>query len=119
MRTKDAALLLDDMIEEAIFLVGLYERHDVDDVVTDKALGHAVKYAYLAMGEAAKRVPAEIRDAHPDIPWRAIAGTRDVLAHGYDVARVESLWDAIGTQLIPLIPHLESARDAQRRANES
>ncbi len=35
------------------------------------------------MGEAAKQVPGEIRDAFPEVPWRAIAGFRDLAMHSY------------------------------------
>ena len=36
------------------------------------------------MGEAVKRLPMELRDRYPDVPWKEIAGTRDRLSHGYD-----------------------------------
>ena len=35
------------------------------------------------IGEAATHVPSEVRNAHSDIPWHAIIGTRNRLAHGY------------------------------------
>jgi uncharacterized protein with HEPN domain len=35
------------------------------------------------LGEATKQIPQDVRDNHPEIPWRRIAGLHDVLAHAY------------------------------------
>ena len=35
------------------------------------------------LGEAASHVSDETRQAHPEIPWREIVGTRVILAHAY------------------------------------
>jgi len=37
------------------------------------------------IGEATKRLPDGLREANADIPWKAMAGTRDRLIHGYNV----------------------------------
>lgn len=51
----------------------------------------AVERCLGILGEAAKRVPEDIRLRHPNVPWKAVAGLRDVLVHDYfgvDVAIV-------------------------------
>jgi uncharacterized protein with HEPN domain len=44
----------------------------------------AILYQIAVIGEATKRLSQEFRQQHPEIPWRDIAGMRDVLIHKYD-----------------------------------
>ncbi|MFZ0406938.1 MAG: HepT-like ribonuclease domain-containing protein [Cyanobium sp.] len=46
------------------------------------------------MGEATKRLSACCRASHPEIPWRAMAGLRDVLIHAYDKVDLQEVWQA-------------------------
>ena len=46
------------------------------------------------LGEATKRLRPEFRRLHPDLPWRAMAGMRDVLIHAYDQVDLEEVWMA-------------------------
>ena len=59
------------------------------------------------MGEAAKRIPEEIRRKYPDIPWKRMAGMRDKLIHEYAGVDLENVWDVITGELPPLKPPLE------------
>jgi uncharacterized protein with HEPN domain len=47
------------------------------------------------MGEAAKNVSPAFKAAHPDVPWRAIAGTRDRIVHEYFRTNTRRVWDVV------------------------
>ena len=51
------------------------------------------------IGEATKRLSAELRDKHPSLPWRQIAGLRDVLIHDYGNVDIEEVWAIVKKDL--------------------
>jgi uncharacterized protein with HEPN domain len=59
------------------------------------------------MGEAVKRLPADLRSRHPSVPWKEIAGTRDRLSHGYDDVDHQVLWDAVQLDVPVLLATVE------------
>lgn len=58
------------------------------------------------LGEAATHIPENVRDAHPEIAWRQIIGTRNRLAHGYLGIDDDVIWDIIQTDIPDLLPAL-------------
>ncbi len=63
------------------------------------------------VGEAAKQVSGETRDAHPEIPWSAAARMRDRLVHHYFDIDLDVLWSMVRDDppaLLELIPPPES-----------
>jgi uncharacterized protein with HEPN domain len=58
------------------------------------------------IGKAASQVSAEFRDAHPEIPWRDIIGTRNRLIHAYSNVSLDTVWDVLQTKLPELISTL-------------
>jgi uncharacterized protein with HEPN domain len=59
------------------------------------------------LGEAVKRLPDELRQKHPEVAWRLVAGMRDKISHGYDAVDYETLWDTVKNDLPGLLCAVE------------
>ncbi len=96
---RDDASLLDVLqasrrAEE--FLGGL----DLDAFLADVKTQSAVLHQLLVLGEAVKRLSPTFRESHPEIPWKEIAGSRDILIHAYDSVDLGGVWRAV-TEDVP------------------
>jgi uncharacterized protein with HEPN domain len=60
------------------------------------------------IGEAVKGLSDDLRSANPDVPWKQIAGMRDVLIHHYFGVKLETDWQVV-------IDHLPPLRDRVRQ----
>ncbi|WP_278237513.1 HepT-like ribonuclease domain-containing protein [Isoptericola sp. AK164] len=63
------------------------------------------------IGEAAKHLPAEVTDAHPEIPWPQIRGFRNILVHHYFGVDLDVVRDVIESHLPPLADALGGPDD--------
>lgn len=57
------------------------------------------------MGEAVKNISKETRKKYPDIPWRQIAGMRDIVIHNYFGVDEDMVWE-VATKDIPALKDL-------------
>ena len=74
----------------------------------------AFERALEILGEAVKRLPAELRARYPAVPWRLVAGMRDRLSHGYDDIRHDVLWNTVQRDVPVLLRTVEQMlRDLQ------
>ena len=67
----------------------------------------AILYQITIIGEATKRLSMDYRQQHPEIPWRNLAGMRDVLIQEYDQIDLDIVWNVVHYEIPSLIERLE------------
>ena len=67
-----------------------------------------VELNMLHLGEAAARVSDELKDAHPDISWHEMVGTRNILTHEYFRVKPIVLYETIKSEFISLEQKLDA-----------
>jgi len=80
---RDWRVYLDDMLAAIGSIGDFVAGMEFDDFVGDDKTCSAVIRKLEVIGEAAKQIPVEIRDAAPRVPWKEMAGMRDRLIHAY------------------------------------
>lgn len=100
-----------DILEAARLIQGFIDDMDRRAFERDTRTRFAVIAQLEIIGEATKRLSAEFRAKHPSVPWKQMAGMRDVLVHLYDRVDLGEVWvaasesvPALIEQLAPLLP---------------
>jgi uncharacterized protein with HEPN domain len=73
----------------------------------DRRTFYAVARCLEIISEAARRLPAAMRERHPEQPWRAIMGLGNVYRHNYDNVSEDFVWQTVRHSLEPLIAVVE------------
>ena len=81
---------------------------DLDAFVADSLTYDATLRNIELIGEAATHIPSQVREAHPEIQWRQIIGTRNQVAHAYLGLDDDVIWDIICTDIPGLLPALRN-----------
>jgi uncharacterized protein with HEPN domain len=94
--------ILDAIAEIDRFVAGMtYEQFEADPKTIK-----AVIADLAVIGEAARHLPDDLLQQHPDIPWHLIRGMRNRLIHSYFEIEPQILWDTIRIDLEPLVDEL-------------
>ncbi len=105
---RDAAHLW-DMLDAAREALAFSEALSFEQLLNDKLTRYAIERALEIIGEAARRVSPQTREAITDIPWRGIIGFRNVLAHEYGAIDYDRLYTILKDDLPELIDALDHA----------
>lgn len=103
---RDRAFLF-DIVHGVRLAVGYVESLTREQFDNDPKTQDAVIRRLTVIGEATKRLSDGLRERYLDIPWKQMAGMRDIIVHEYDRIDLDTVWNVLRRELPDLLPQLE------------
>ncbi len=103
--SRDNAIIL-DILKSARLATEFLGNADQDSFNNDPKTQSAILHQLLLIGEAVKRLSDNFRAQHGSVPWKRIAGMRDVLIHQYDDVDLDEVWRTVRNELPDLVSRL-------------
>jgi uncharacterized protein with HEPN domain len=99
---RDPRLVLEQMLEAIVDIQQITADRSFEAYAADRPARRAVERCIEIFSEASRRLPPDLKNRHPAIPWQKIAGIGNVLRHDYDVVNDATIWHAATVDLLPL-----------------
>lgn len=96
---RDYNFYIKDILQSIIQIEKFVEGMDYEEFLHDEKTTSAVIRKLEIIGEAAKHIPARVRQTHPKLPWNEMARMRDKLIHGYFGVDHEIVWKVVKERL--------------------
>ena len=100
-----------DYLQDIINSIGEIERfiegYDFNQFFKDRKTVNAVIRSLEVIGEASKKIPVDVREKYPLIPWKKMGGMRDKLIHEYSGVDEEIVWKVATEEIPPLKSQIE------------
>jgi uncharacterized protein with HEPN domain len=103
---RDEAYVL-DMLLAARKVLEFTKRVDCARFQRDELVQNAVMHQIQIIGEAARSVSPEYRNAHPEVPWRDLVGMRNRLVHEYFRILPDRVWAVVDKHIPALVRLIE------------
>ncbi len=96
---KEPKEYLRHILDECSYIVSVSENLLLKDFVEDETLKRAVVMSLEIIGEATKKIPADIKIKYITIQWKNMAGMRDRLIHDYFGVNYSIVWDVMKNKI--------------------
>lgn len=112
MSKRKPDVYLQDILESIDHIQRFLDGVSEDEFYKNVEKQDAVLRRLEIIGEAVKHLPEEIREDHPDIPWRQIAGMRDIIIHEYFGVTLNMVWIVATDDILDLKAKVEEIIDS-------
>lgn len=99
MAARSTRIRLADIRGEIAGIRNLTKGANAESFATSWAMTRAVQHALLIIAEAAKHIPADLKESRPEVPWHKIHGLGNLLRHEYRRIDPIILWSVIADYL--------------------
>lgn len=99
---KRDKILLGKILDETNIIVDLIRDYNCETFVKDEKTKRATCMTLINIGEMVKLLSDDVKHDVPSIPWKSIAGLRDVAAHGYMTLSMEDIWETVSED-VPIL----------------
>lgn len=106
-KPRDSKALLFDILEASRNIAKFIQGKTFESFDKDVLVAAGVNYQLMIIGEVTKLLPLELRSKHVDIPWKKMAGLRDILIHQYHSADSKETWKIASIDVPELVEKLE------------
>jgi len=113
---KDDLIYVDHILDSIKKIEKYTDTLTIHDFVENELVQDGVIRNFEIIGEATKHLSKSFRDKYSDIPWKQIAGMRDILIHDYLGIDIYSVWETIETD-IPQLKHQLSRISKENSGN--
>jgi uncharacterized protein with HEPN domain len=105
---RDHSLYIKDILDAIQRIEDFAGDITFEEFVQDDKTSSAVLRKLEIIGEAAKKIPADMRKSHSKIPWKEMAGMRDKVIHFYFGVDYEIVWKVIKERLPEILPEMNN-----------
>lgn len=88
-------IILQKVICEVDVGMAMLGNSSLEAFLSSEMLKRALGMTAINIGELIKNISPELREQYRDIPWKAIAGMRDITAHKYQTLRMEDVYNTV------------------------
>ena len=114
MSKRKPDVYLQDIFESISHIQRFLEGVSEDEFYKNVEKQDAVLRRLEIIGEAVKHLSDEIREDHPDVPWRQIAGMRDIIIHEYFGITLEMVWVVATEDILDLKTKVEEIIESNK-----
>ena len=101
-------IILKKVLGEISIAQEMVGNQTLEQFLKNEMLMRAIGMTVINIGELVKNLSENCRRAYPVIPWKAVAGFRDIAAHKYQTLRMEDVYETVQADFPTLKAQLEA-----------